>query len=300
MKSLVESILSSTGVGAKAMLEKIFAKHDYYSDFKFDIKGNHVIFKSVHPFRWEIKDGNLYLVNNYGRDKKVTDKIPDVFVFDNLYALSIGYLGGPLPKCLYGCNIKNKKYKLDVDNYVNVYVNSPDVSGNEMSNFLDELLKNTNIENVLLNISNNYSIRYCDLTNHDYGNRNVYIRHYSIAENPKDAIPFHTIKGMKCNKFTVGYSNRDYIAFEDTNEHRKYLGLCVCEDTLSLFEDKPWYDDPYFQVKIKEFANNNKITYFNFYCTSSTFINLFYDKKLKKYTEIVVKSDEKRLEKLQK
>ena len=109
MKSLVESILSSTGVGAKAMLEKIFAKHDYYSDFKFDIKGNHVIFKSVHPFRWEIKDGNLYLLNKYGRDKKVTDKIPDVFVFDNLYALSIGYLGGPLPKCLYGCNIKNKK-----------------------------------------------------------------------------------------------------------------------------------------------------------------------------------------------
>ena len=297
MKSLVESILSSTGVGAKAMLEKIFAKHDY-SDIKFDIKGNHVIFKSVNTFRWEIKDGNLYFVDEYGRDKKVTDKIPDVFVFDNLYALSIEYLGGPLPKCLYGCNIKNKKYDLDVDNYVKIYVNSSDVSGNEMSNFLDELLKNTNIENVLLNISNNYSIRYCDLTNHDYGNRNVYIQHYSIAENPKDAIPFHTIKGMKCNKFTVGYSNRDYIAFENTDKHRKYLGLGILDDTLSLFEDKPWYDDPYFQVKIKEFANNNKITYFNFYCTSSTFINLFYDKKLKKYTEIVVKSDEKRLEKL--
>ena len=293
MKSLVESILSSTGIGAKAMIEKIFAKH--HSNVKFDVKGNHIIFKSVNRLGLEIKDGNLYLVNNFG---KGTDKIPDGFIFDNLYVISIEYFGGPLPKCLYGCNIKNKKYALDVDNYVNVYVNSRDVSGNEMSNFLDELLKNTNIEDVLLNISNNYSIRYCDLTNHDYGNRNVYIRHYSIAENPKDAIPFHTIKGMKCNKFTVGYSNRDYIAFEDTNEHRKYLGLCVCEDTLSMFEDKPWYDDPYFQVKIKEFANNNKITYFNFYCTSSTFINLFYDKKLKKYTEIVVKSDEKRLEKL--
>ena len=298
MKSLVESILSSTGVGAKAMLEKIFAKHDYYSDVKFDIKGNHIIFKSVQPFRWEIKDGNLYFVNNYDRDKKETDKIPDVFVFDNLYALSIEYFGGPLPKCLYGCNIKNKKYDLDEDVYVNIYVNSSDVSGNEMSNFLDELLKNTNIENVLLNISNNYSIRYCDLTNHDYGKRNVYIRHFSVDENPKYAIPFHTIKGMKCNKFIVGYSNRDYIAFEDTNERRKYLGLCVCDDTLSSFEDKPWYDDPYFQVKIKEFANNNKITYFNFYCNSYTLINLFYDKKLKKYTEIQVKSDEKRLEKL--
>ena len=185
MKSLVESILSSTGIGAKAMLEKIFAKHDYYSDVKFDIKGNHVIFKSVYPFRWEIKDENLYFVNNYDRDKKVTDKIPDVFVFDNLYALSIEYFGGPLPKCLYGCNIKNKQYDLDEDVYVNIYVNSSDVSGNEMSNFLDELLKNTNIENVLLNISNNYSIRYCDLTNHDYGKRNVYIRHFSVDENPK-------------------------------------------------------------------------------------------------------------------
>ena len=297
MKSLVESILSSTGVGAKAMLEKIFAKHDYYSDIKFDIKGNHVIFKSVNHFRWEIKDGNLYFVNNYGRDKKVTDKIPDVFVFDNLYALSIEYLGGPLPKCLYGCNIKIRDYNIE-DEYVDIYVNSSDVSGNEMSNFLDELLKNTNIENVLLNISNNYSIRYCDLTNHDFGNRNVYIRHYSIAENPKDAIPFHTIKGMKCNKFTVGYSNRDYVAFENTDNHRKYLGLGIWDDTLSVFEDKPWYDDTYFQVKIKEFANNNKITYFNFYCTSSTFINLFYDKKLKKYTEMEVKADEKRLEKL--
>ena len=299
MKSLVESILSSTGVGAKAMLEKIFAKHDYYSDVKFDIKGNHVIFKSVYQFRWEIKDGNLYFVNNYDGGKKVTDKIPDVFVFDNLYVISIEYLGGPLPKCLYGCNIKNKGYNVE-DDYVNIYVNSSDISGNEMSNFLDELLKNTNIENVLLNISNNYSIRYCDLTNHDFGKRNVCIFHYSIAENPKDAIPFYTIKGMKCNIFTVCYSNRDYVAFEDTNEHRKYLGLGVQDDTLSLFEDKPWYDDPYFQVKIKEFANNNKITYFNFYCNSYTFINLFYDKKLKKYTEIQVKSDEKRLEKLQK
>lgn len=279
-------------------MKKIFAKHDYYSDVKFDIKVNHVIFKSVNPFRREIKDGNLYFVNNYGRDKKVTDKIPDVFVFDNLYALSIEYLGGPLPKCLYGCNIKNKKYDLDVDNYVNVYVNSPDVSGNEMSNFLDELLKNTNIENILLNIKNNYSIRYCDLTNHDYGKRNVCIFHYSIAENPKDAIPFYTIKGMKCNNFTVGYSNRDYIAFENTDKHRKYLGLGIYDDTLSLFDDKPWYDDPYFQVKIKEFANNNDITYFIFYGTGPTRINLFYSKKLNKYIEMKVKSDEKRLEKL--
>ena len=292
MKSLVESILSSTGIGAKAMLEKIFAKH--HSNIKFDIKGNHIILKSVNRLGLEIKDGNLYLVNNFG---KGTDKIPDGFIFDNLYVISIEYFGGPLPKCLYGCNIKNKGYNVE-DDYVNIYVNSSDVSGNEMSNFLDELLKNTNIENVLLNISNNYSIRYCDLTNHDYGKRNVYIRHFSVDENPKYAIPFHTIKGMKCNKFIVGYSNRDYIAFEETTERRKYLGLCVCDDTLSSFEDKPWYDDPYFQVKIKEFANNNKITYFNFYCNSYTLINLFYDKKLKKYTEMKVKSDAKRLEKL--
>ena len=299
MKSLVESILSSTGIGAKAMIEKIFAKHEYYSDVKFDIKGNHIIFKSAENLGWEIKDGNLYLITNYFGDRKVTDKIPDCFVFDNLNVTSIEYIGGPLPKCLYGCNIKNKNYNVE-DVYVSIYVKSPEISGDEMSNFLDELLKNTNIENILLNIQNNYSIRYCDLTNHDYGKRNVCIFHYSIAENPKDAIPFHTIKGMKCNKFTIGYSNRDYIAFEDTKEHRKYLGLCVCEDTLSLFEDKPWYDDPYFQVKIKEFANNNEITYLNFYCTSSTLINLFYDKKLKKYTEMNVKLDKKRLEKLQK
>lgn len=294
MKSLVESILSSTGIGAKAMLEKIFAKH--HSNVKFDIKGNHIIFKSVYQLRWQIKDGNLYLGNNFDRDKKVTDKIPDCFVLDNLYAHSIEYLGGPLPKCLYGCNIKNKDYNYE-DVYVNIYVDSSDVSGNEMSNFLDELLKNTNIENVLLNISNNYSIRYCDLTNHDYGNRNVYITHYSVDENPKDAIPFQTIKGMKCKKFTVGYSNRDYVAFEDTDEHRKYLG--IWGDTLSLFEDKPWYDDPYFQVKIKEFANNNEIKHLNFYGTGTmSRINLFYDKKLKKYTEMKVKSDAKRLEKL--
>lgn len=297
MKSLVESILSSTGIGAKAMLEKIFAK--YHSKVKFDIKGNHIIFKSVDRLGWEIKDGNLYLVNNFGRDKKVTDKIPEIFVFDNLYALSIEYFGGPLPKCLYGCNIKNKDYNVE-DDYVNIYVNSSDVSGNEMSNFLDELLKNTNIENILLNIKNNYSIRYCDLTNHDYGNRNVCIFHYSIAENPKDAIPFHTIKGMKCNKFTVGYSNRDYVAFENTDNHRKYLGLGIWDDTLSLFEDKPWYDDPYFQVKIKEFANNNEITYFIFYGTGTTRINLFYSKNLNEYVEMEVKSYEKRLGKLQK
>lgn len=297
MKSLVESILSSTGVGAKAMLEKIFAKHDYYSDVKFDIKGNHIIFKAVKRLELEIKDGNLYLVNNFGRDKKVTDKIPEIFVFDNLYALSIEYFGGPLPKCLYGCNIKNKGYNVE-DDYVNIYVNSSDVSGNEMSNFLDELLKNTNIENILLNIKNNYSIRYCDLTNHDYGKRNVFIFHYSIAENPKDAIPFYTIKGMKCNIFTVGYSNRDYIAFENTDKIRKYLGLGIWDDTLSLFDDKPWYDDPYFQVKIKEFANNNEITHLNFYGTGPTNINLFYSKKLNKYIEMKVKSDEKRLEKL--
>ena len=183
---------------------------------------------------------------------------------------------------------------------MNVYVNSPDVSGNEISNFLDELLKNTNIENVLLNISNNYSIRYCDLTNHDYGKRNVCIFHYSIAENPKDAIPFYTIKGMKCNIFTVGYSNRDYVAFEDTDKIRKYLGLGIWDDTLSLFDDKPWYDDPYFQVKIKEFANNNEITHLNFYGTGPTNINLFYSEKLNKYIEMKVKSDEKRLGKLQK
>lgn len=297
MKSLVESILSSTGIGAKAMLEKIFAK--YHSKVKFDIKGNHIIFKSVDRLGWEIKDGNLYLVNNFGRDKKVTDKIPEIFVFDNLYALSIEYFGGPLPKCLYGCNIKNKDYNVE-DDYVNIYVNSSDVSGNEMSNFLDELLKNTNIENILLNIKNNYSIRYCDLTNHDYGNRNVCIFHYSIAENPKDAIPFHTIKGMKCNKFTVGYSNRDYVAFENTDNHRKYLGLGIWDDTLSLFEDKPWYDDPYFQVKIKEFANNNEITYFIFYGTGTTRINLFYSKNLNEYVEMEVKLYEKRLGKLQK
>lgn len=295
MKSLVESILSSTGIGAKAMLEKIFAKHN--SNVKFDIKRNHIIFKAVKRLELEIKDGNLYLVNNFGKDKKVTDKIPEIFVFDNLYALSIEYFGGPLPKCLYGCNIKNKGYNVE-DDYVNIYVNSSNVSGNEMSNFLDELLKNTNIENILLNIKNNYSIRYCDLTNHDYGKRNVFIFHYSIAENPKDAIPFYTIKGMKCNIFTVGYSNRDYVAFENTDKLRKYLGLGIWDDTLSLFDDKPWYDDPYFQVKIKEFANNNEITHLNFYGTGPTNINLFYDKKLKKYTEIQVKSDEKRLEKL--
>lgn len=292
MKSLVESILSSTGVGAKATLEKIFAKH--HSNVKFDIKGNHIIFKSVDRLRWEIKDGNLYLVTKY-----LVDKIPDCFVFDNLHAISIEYLGGPLPKCLYGCNIKNKYYNVE-DVYVSIYVNSSDVSGNEMSNFLDELLKNTNIENILLNIKNNYSIRYCDLTNHDYGKRNVCIFHYSITENPKDAIPFYTIKGMKCNNFTVGYSNRDYIAFENTDKHRKYLGLGIYDDTLSLFDDKPWYDDPYFQVKIKEFANNNDITYFIFYGTGPTRINLFYSEKLNKYTEMKVKSDEKRLEKLQK
>ena len=297
MKSLVESILSSTGIGAKAMLEKIFAK--YHSKVKFDIKGNHIIFKAVKRLELEIKDGNLYLVNNFGRDKKVTDKIPEIFVFDNLYALSIEYFGGPLPKCLYGCNIKNKGYNVE-DDYVNIYVNSPDVSGNEMSNFLDELLKNTNIENILLNIKNNYSIRYCDLTNHDYGKRNVFIFHYSIAENPKDAIPFYTIKGMKCNIFTVGYSNRDYVAFENTDKLRKYLGLGIWDDTLSLFDDKPWYDDPYFQVKIKEFANNNEITHFNFYGTGPTNINLFYSEKLNKYIEMKVKSDEKRLGKLQK
>ena len=294
MKSLVESILSSTGIGAKAMLEKIFAKH--HSNVKFDVKGNHVIFKSVYPFRWEIKDGNLYLVNNFG---KGTDKIPDGFIFDNLYVISIEYFGGPLPKCLYGCNIKNKGYNVE-DDYVNIYVNSSDVSGNEMSNFLDELLKNTNIENILLNIKNNYSIRYCDLTNHDYGKRNVCIFHYSIAENPKDAIPFYTIKGMKCNIFTVGYSNRDYVAFENTDKIRKYLGLGIWDDTLSLFDDKPWYDDPYFQVKIKEFANNNQITHLNFYGTGPTNINLFYSEKLNKYIEMKVKSDEKRLGKLQK
>ena len=297
MKSLVESILSSTGIGAKAMIEKLFAKH--HSNVKFDVKGNHIIFKAVKRLELEIKDGNLYLVNNFGRDKKVTDKIPDGFIFDNLYALSIEYFGGPLPKCLYGCNIKDRDYNIE-DDYVNIYVNSSDVSGHEMSNFLDELLKNTNIENVLLNISNNYSIRYCDLTNHDYGKRNVYIRHYSVDENPKDAIPFHTIKGMKCNNFTVGYSNRDYIAFENTNKHRKYLGLGIQDDTLSLFEDKPWYDDSYFQVKIKEFANNNDITHFIFYGTGPTRINLFYSEKLNKYIEMKVKSDEKRLGKLQK
>ena len=295
MKSLVESILSSTGVGAKAMLEKIFAKHN--SNVKFDIKGNHIIFKAVKRLELEIKDGNLYLVNNFGRDKKVSDKIPEIFVFDNLYALSIEYFGGPLPKCLYGCNIKNKGYNVE-DDYVNIYVNSSDVSGNEMSNFLDELLKNTNIENILLNIKNNYSIRYCDLTNHDYGKRNVCIFHYSIAENPKDAIPFYTIKGMKCNIFTVGYSNRDYVAFENTDKIRKYLGLGIWDDTLSLFDDKPWYDNPYFQVKIKEFANNNEITHLNFYGTGPTNINLFYSEKLNKYIEMKVKSDEKRLEKL--
>ena len=297
MKSLVESILSSTGIGAKAMLEKIFAKH--HSNVKFDIKGNHIIFKSVNRLGLEIKDGNLYLVNNFGRDKKVTDKIPEIFVFDNLYALSIEYFGGPLPKCLYGCNIKNKGYNVE-DDYVNIYVDSSDVSGDEMSNFLDELLKNTNIENILLNIKNNYSIRYCDLTNHDYGKRNVFIFHYSIAENPKDAIPFYTIKGMKCNIFTVGYSNRDYVAFENTDKIRKYLGLGIWDDTLSLFDDKPWYDDPYFQVKIKEFANNNQITHLNFYGTGPTNINLFYSEKLNKYIEMKVKSDEKRLGKLQK
>lgn len=295
MKSLVESILSSTGIGAKAMIEKIFAKH--HSNVKFDVKGNHIIFKAVKRLELEIKDGNLYLVNNFGRDKKVTDKIPEIFVFDNLYALSIEYFGGPLPKCLYGCNIKNKGYNVE-DDYVNIYVNSSDVSGNEMSNFLDELLKNTNIENILLNIKNNYSIRYCDLTNHDYGKRNVFIFHYSIAENPKDAIPFYTIKGMKCNIFTVGYSNRDYVAFENTDKLRKYLGLGIWDDTLSLFDDKPWYDDPYFQVKIKEFANNNQITHLNFYGTGPTNINLFYSEKLNKYIEMKVKSDEKRLEKL--
>ena len=295
MKSLVESILSSTGIGAKAMIEKIFAKH--HSNVKFDVKGNHIIFKAVKRLELEIKDGNLYLVNNFGRDKKVTDKIPEIFVFDNLYALSIEYFGGPLPKCLYGCNIKNKGYNVE-DDYVNIYVNSSDVSGNEMSNFLDELLKNTNIENILLNIKNNYSIRYCDLTNHDYGKRNVFIFHYSIAENPKDAIPFYTIKGMKCNIFTVGYSNRDYIAFENTDKIRKYLGLGIWDDTLSLFDDKPWYDDPYFQVKIKEFANNNEITHLNFYGTGPTNINLFYSEKLNKYIEMKVKSDEKRLGKL--
>lgn len=295
MKSLVESILSSTGVGAKSMLEKIFAKHN--SNVKFDIKGNHIIFKSVYPFEVEIKDGNLYLVNNYGGDKKVTDKIPDGFVFDNLYVFSIEYLGGPLPKCLYGCNIKNKYYNYE-NVYVSIYVNSSDVSGNEMSNFLDELLKNTNIENVLLNIQNNYSIRYCDLTNHDFGKRNVYIFHYSVDENPNKAIPFHTIKGMKCKKFTVGYSNRDYIAFEDTKEHRKYL--CIYGDTLSLLKNSHWYDDPYFQVKIKEFANNNQITYLNFYGTGPTRINLFYSEKLNKYVEMEVQADEKRLGKLQK
>ena len=297
MKSLVESILSSTGIGAKAMLEKIFAKP--HSNVKFDIKGNHIIFKAVKRLELEIKDGNLYLVNNFGRDKKVTDKIPEIFVFDNLYALSIEYFGGPLPKCLYGCNIKNKGYNVE-DDYVNIYVNTSDVSGNEMSNFLDELLKNTNIENILLNIKNNYSIRYCDLTNHDYGKRNVCIFHYSIAENPKDAIPFYTIKGMKCNIFTVCYSNRDYIAFENTDKIRKYLGLGIWDDTLSLFDDKPWYDDPYFQVKIEEFANNNEITHLNFYGTGPTNINLFYSKKLNKYIEMKVKSDEKRLGKLQK
>ena len=297
MKSLVESILSSTGIGAKAMLEKIFAKHN--SNVKFDVKGNHIIFKAVKRLELEIKDGNLYLVNNFGRDKKVTDKIPEIFVFDNLYALSIEYFGGPLPKCLYGCNIKNKGYNVE-DDYVNIYVNTSDVSGNEMSNFLDELLKNTNIENILLNIKNNYSIRYCDLTNHDYGKRNVCIFHYSIAENPKDAIPFYTIKGMKCNIFTVCYSNRDYIAFENTDKIRKYLGLGIWDDTLSLFDDKPWYDDPYFQVKIEEFANNNEITHLNFYGTGPTNINLFYSKKLNKYIEMKVKSDEKRLGKLQK
>ena len=297
MKSLVESILSSTGIGAKAMLEKIFAKHN--SNVKFDVKGNHIIFKAVKRLELEIKDGNLYLVNNFGRDKKVTDKIPEIFVFDNLYALSIEYFGGPLPKCLYGCNIKNKGYNVE-DDYVNIYVNSSDVSGNEMSNFLDELLKNTNIENILLNIKNNYSIRYCDLTNHDYGKRNVCIFHYSIAENPKDAIPFYTIKGMKCNIFTVGYSNRDYVAFENTDKIRKYLGLGIWDDTLSLFDDKHWYDDPYFQVKIKEFANNNEITHLNFYGTGPTNINLFYSEKLNKYIEMKVKSDEKRLGKLQK
>ena len=295
MKSLVESILSSTGIGAKAMIEKIFAKH--HSNVKFDIKGNHIIFKAVKRLELEIKDGNLYLVNNFGRDKKVSDKIPEIFVFDNLYALSIEYFGGPLPKCLYGCNIKNKGYNVE-DDYVNIYVNSSDVSGNEMSNFLDELLKNTNIENILLNIKNNYSIRYCDLTNHDYGKRNVCIFHYSIAENPKDAIPFYTIKGMKCNIFTVGYSNRDYVAFENTDKIRKYLGLGIWDDTLSLFDDKPWYDNPYFQVKIKEFANNNEITHLNFYGTGPTNINLFYSEKLNKYIEMKVKSDEKRLEKL--
>ena len=294
MKSLVESILSSTGIGAKAMIEKIFAKH--HSNVKFDIKGNHIILKSVNRLGLEIKDGNLYLVNNFG---KGTDKIPDGFIFDNLYVLSIEYLGGPLPKCLYGCNIKNRDYNID-DDYVNIYVNSSDISGNEMSNFLDELLKNTNIENILLSIKNNYSIHYCDLTNHDFGKRNVYIFHYSIAENPKDAIPFYTIKGMKCNIFTVGYSNRDYIAFENTDKHRKYLGLGIYDDTLSLFDDKPWYDEPYFQVKIKEFANNNQITHLNFYGTGPTNINLFYSEKLNKYIEMKVKSDEKRLGKLQK
>ena len=294
MKSLVESILSSTGIGAKAMIEKIFAKH--HSNVKFDIKGNHIILKSVNRLGLEIKDGNLYLVNNFG---KGTDKIPDGFIFDNLYVLSIEYLGGPLPKCLYGCNIKNRDYNID-DDYVNIYVNSSDISGNEMSNFLDELLKNTNIENILLSIKNNYSIHYCDFTNHDFGKRNVYIFHYSIAENPKDAIPFYTIKGMKCNIFTVGYSNRDYIAFENTDKHRKYLGLGIYDDTLSLFDDKPWYDEPYFQVKIKEFANNNQITHLNFYGTGPTNINLFYSEKLNKYIEMKVKSDEKRLGKLQK
>ena len=298
MKSLVESILSSTGIGAKAMIEKIFAKH--HSNVKFDVKGNHIIFKSVNRLGLEIKDGNLYLVNNFGKGIKVIDKIPDGFVFDNLYVISIEYFGGPLPKCLYGCNIKIRDYNIE-DDYVDIYVNSSDVSGNEMSNFLDELLKNTNIENILLNIKNNYSIRYCDLTNHDYGKRNVCIFHYSITENPKDAIPFYTIKGMKCNKFTVGYSNRDYVAFENTDKLRKYLGLGIWDDdTLSLFEDKPWYDDPYFQVKIKEFANNNQITHLNFYGTGPTNINLFYSKKLNKYIEMKVKADEKRLGKLQK
>ena len=93
----------------------------------------------------------------------------------------------------------------------------------------------------------------------------------------------------------------DYREYQNTDKHRKYLGLGIWDDdTLSLFEDKPWYDDPYFQVKIKEFANNNQITHLNFYCTSSTFINLFYDKKLNKYIEMKVKPDEKRLGKLQK
>ena len=121
MKSLVESILSSTGIGAKAMIEKLFAKH--HSNVKFDVKGNHIIFKAVKRLELEIKDGNLYLVDNFGRDKKVTDKIPDGFIFDNLYVISIEYFGGPLPKCLYGCNIENKGYNVE-DDYVNIYVNS--------------------------------------------------------------------------------------------------------------------------------------------------------------------------------